>query len=116
MRLLVVDDDPMQLELVERALSRDGFEVAAVSELAGLARAAAGFGPELVLVDVNMPDAPSDRVVAVVREAVPGARVVLYSAWEESKLRKLAAAVGADGYVSKSESVFGLGEKLRTLK
>lgn len=114
-RLLLVDDDAMQLELVERALSRDGFEVRGASTLTALAQLAAELGPELVMVDVNMPEAPLERVVAAVREAAPAARVILYSAWEESKLKKLALELGAHGYVSKSESVFALGPKLRRL-
>jgi two-component system, OmpR family, response regulator len=112
-RLLLVDDDAMQLELVERALSRDGFEVRGASTLAALAHLAAELGPELVMVDVNMPEAPLEAVVAAVRVAAPAARVILYSAWEESKLKKLAQELGAHGYVSKSESVFELGPKLR---
>jgi len=114
-RLLLVDDDAMQLELVERALARDGFEVRGASTLVALARLAAELRPELVMVDVNMPEVPLEHVVAAVREAAPAALVVLYSAWEESKLKKLAHELGAHGYVSKSESVFSLGPKLRAL-
>jgi two-component system OmpR family response regulator len=115
-RLLVVDDDEMQVELVERALTRDGFDVRGVHTLEDLATVAAAFAPELILLDVNMPDAPSARAIAIAKETAPAARVVLYSAWEESKLRKLAAELGVDAFVSKSESVFGIGAKLRGLK
>jgi hypothetical protein len=40
---------------------------------------------------------------------------VLYSAWEEPKLRQLASQLGADAFISKSESVFAIGARLRTL-
>ncbi|MBX3155167.1 MAG: response regulator [Deltaproteobacteria bacterium] len=115
-RLLVVDDDDLQVELVERALTHDGFEVRGARSMDELARVAAAFDPELILLDVNMPDAPNDRTLAIARAACPAAGVVLYSAWEESKLRKLAAELGADGFISKSESVFGIAAKLRTFK
>ena len=115
LRLLLVDDDAMQLELVERALSRDGFDVRGASSLHALKQLAAELRPELVLVDVNMPEAPLAQVVAAVRGAAPTARVILYSAWEEAKLKKLAGELAVDGYVSKSESVFALGPKLRKL-
>jgi DNA-binding NarL/FixJ family response regulator len=105
----------MQLELVERALSREGFDVRAASTLRELAALAAELGPELVMVDVNMPEAPLESMVAAVRVASPVARIILYSAWEESKLKKLAHELGVHGYVSKSESVFALGAKLRQL-
>lgn len=116
LRVLVIDDDPMQLELVERALSRDGFELRAVSSLAELTRAAEGFDPAIVLVDVNLPDSDPERAVQVAREVAEGARVILYSAWEDSKLRKLVLQTGADAFISKSESVVAIGRRLRELK
>jgi two-component system OmpR family response regulator len=115
LRLLVIEDDAMQSELVERALARDGFEVRTASTLVELRTVVAEFSPQLVLADVNMPDAAPSETVAIVRELVPGARVVLYSAWEESKLRGLARELGADGFISKSESVFGIASRLRAL-
>jgi DNA-binding response OmpR family regulator len=115
-RVLVVDDDPMQVELVERGLSRDGFEVRGVTTVHEMALEARRFAPNILLIDVNMPDASGDRTVAAAREAAPGARVVLYSAWEESKLRVLATQLGADGFISKSDSVVSFGRRLRNLK
>jgi two-component system, OmpR family, response regulator len=115
-RILVVDDDPLQVELVQRGLSRDGFEVHGVTTVREMALEARRFAPNILLIDVNMPDAPGDRMVAMAREAAPGARVVLYSAWEESKLRVLSAQLGADGFISKSDSVVTFGRKLRALR
>ena len=114
-RVLVVDDDPLQLELVQRGLSRDGFEVCCLETVDDLADVARRFAPGIVLIDVNMPDVSGERTIATVRDAVPGARVVLYSAWENSKLRVLAAQLGADGFLSKSESVTAFGRKLKEL-
>jgi DNA-binding NarL/FixJ family response regulator len=114
-RVLVVDDDPLQVELVERGLSRDGFEVRGVTSIADMAVEARRFAPRIVLIDVNMPDAPGERAVAVARDAVPGARIVLYSSWEESRLRVLAIQLGADGFISKSDSVIAFGRRLRAM-
>lgn len=115
-RVLVVDDDPMQLELVERGLARDGFEVRGVATVAELAPQARQFLPDVVLLDVNMPDASGERTIAIARDAAPNARLVLYSAWEESKLRILALRLGADGFISKSESVVAIGRRLQDLQ
>jgi DNA-binding NarL/FixJ family response regulator len=115
-RLLVVDDDPLQVELVQRALQRDGFDVRGVIRVADLAGEAQRFAPAVVLLDVNMPDAPEGGLIGAVREAAPGARVVLYSAWEDAKLRVLVRELGADGYISKSESVMSIGRRLHELQ
>ncbi len=114
-RVLVVDDDPMQVELVERGLSRDGFEVRGVTSIADMVVEARRFAPRIVLIDVNMPDAPGDRAVALARDVAPGGRIVLYSSWEESRLRVLASQLGADGFISKSDSVISFGRRLRAM-
>jgi DNA-binding response OmpR family regulator len=115
-RVLVVDDDPMQLELVERGLVRDGFEVLGVSNVTDMASEAKRFLPSVVLIDVNLPDTAGNDAVSLARDAAPLARLVLYSAWEESKLRVLALQLGADGYISKSESVVAIGRRLQDLQ
>jgi DNA-binding NarL/FixJ family response regulator len=114
-RVLVVDDEPMQLELVQRGLVRDGFEVRGVTTVAEMAIEASRFAPAIVLIDVNMPDESGERAIAVARQAAPGARIVLYSAWEDSRLRVLAVQLGADGFLSKSESVVAIGRRLREM-
>lgn len=116
-RVVIVDDDPMQLELVQRGLARDGFEVRGVTMLSDveMAMEVKRFEPRIILIDMNMPDTP-DRTIALARELVPHARVVLYSAWEDSKLRVRALQLGADGFISKSESVVALGRRLHDLQ
>lgn len=56
-----------------------------------------------------------DRTIALARELVPQARVVLCAAWEDSELRVRALQLGADGFISKSESVVVLGRRLHDL-
>jgi DNA-binding response OmpR family regulator len=115
-RVLVVDDDEMQLAMIERALPPEFFSVRCAASILDMLAAGKEFAPQIVLVDVNMPDVGGDTsVVALAREAGPAAKVVLYSAWEESKLRRLALQLGADSYLSKSVSVIGIGQKLREL-
>ncbi len=111
-RIVVIDDDQMQLELVERALSREGFEVRCVGTLDELQNVAPTFTPHIMLVDMNMPGIASGEAIASARTAAPNARVVIYSAWEESRLRLMAQQLGADGYISKGEPVFSIGSRL----
>lgn len=116
-RVLVLDDDPLQIELLERALSRDGFEVMGVERAALLDAAAREFRPDVVLLDVNLHGESTEGTVTRARAAAPtGARVLLYSSWEDSRLRALARELGADGWISKGESVVGIGHKLKRIR
>ncbi len=80
MRVLLVDDDPTVLRFLEELLQARGHHVLGIQALAGedgaCLAAAASFRPHLLVVDRQMPLDPA-RVVAAVREAAPGARVIL---------------------------------------
>jgi DNA-binding response OmpR family regulator len=114
-RVLVVDDDPLQIELVERVLSRDGLDVCGVPLPSSLAAEASRFSPVVVLLDVNIPGATGAELVATIRDAAPRARIVLYSASDPSKLRKLASELAADAWISKSESVIEISRRIKEL-
>ncbi len=114
LRLLVVDDDPMQLELVQRSLGHEGFLVETASSADGAAAVLGRFTPDLVLVDVNMPGTSPNDVCNSVR-AAGRARVVIFSASDGAQLKSLAARLGADGWLSKSAALPDIARQLREL-
>jgi two-component system OmpR family response regulator len=114
-RVLVVDDDVLQLDVVSRTLRAFGFEVATSQSAIGVTNSVRAFKPDVVLVDVNIPEMSGDKVVEVVRRLSQGAaRYVFYSACDEATLRKLAAQSRADGWITKSTVGLELAAKLRT--
>lgn len=116
LRVLVVDDDHSQLELVERTLRADGIEVRTCSSPIGVTNLIVSFVPQVVLVDVNIPALSGDRLIGISRRWVPiGTRFVLYSANDESRLRLLAKEIEADGYISKSVTGTDLSKRVREL-
>ena len=115
-RVLVVDDDQDQLALAERTLSAHGFDVRTHRSSLGVSNLVRTSAPDLVLLDVNIPALSGDNVLALARAQAPQAtKFILYSASDESKLRALARASGADGYISKSVQGEGLVQKLTAL-
>ena len=55
-RILVVDDHDLNLKLLQRVLELDGHRVTAVSTLSAAERAIAHEIPELIVLDLNLPD------------------------------------------------------------
>jgi DNA-binding response OmpR family regulator len=116
-RVLVVDDDPDQLELVRRTLSPHGFEVQTHNSALGVTNLVRNSQPDLVLLDVNFPALKGDQVVGLARRHAPqGTKFVLYSAADEARLRALALASGADGYLCKSVQGTDLIRKLTAIR
>ena len=114
-RVLILDDSPIMLEAVEQALLSAGYRALPAADLAGLERCLME-RPDLLIIDVNMPEAYGDDVGAMLREmrgmSVP---ILLFSGLEEAELAARAAEGGFDGYVVKDAGMKPLLDKVRAL-
>ena len=100
-RILVVDDEPAQRELVGGFLGKHGFQV---TEAADGRRALARFREELfdlVLTDQRMPDLSGLEVLAGVRAITPGAAVIIMTAYGTIETAVSAIKAGAADYLVK---------------
>jgi two-component system OmpR family response regulator len=79
-RLLVVEDEEMILELLAGSLRFAGFEVMTAASGAEALRAVAASRPDLMLLDVMMPDGDGFEVVRRMRSSGPDVPVIFLSA------------------------------------
>jgi DNA-binding NarL/FixJ family response regulator len=103
-RVLVVDDHPSFRRCARALLTTEGFEV--VGEAADGASAvalAAELAPDLVLLDVQLPDADGFDVASRLLEREPELPIVLVSSRERAAYGPLIEASGARGFVSKAD-------------
>jgi CheY-like chemotaxis protein len=101
-RLLIVDDNPVFRRLARELLEADGYEVVGVACDAREALVAAGeLMPEVVLLDVNLPDASGFELAAKLAREQPAVSVLLTSTRGRPDFEQLALANGARGFVSK---------------
>ena len=111
-RVLVVDDEPQIHRFLKPALVASGHEVECVEDGASAIRMAATWGPDLILLDLGLPDLDGKEVVRAIREWSRTPIIVLSARDRESE--KIAALdLGADDYVNKP---FGVGELLARLR
>lgn len=100
-RLLVVEDEPDLRALLVEYLAAQGFGVEAVADGAGLRAALSTARPDLVLLDIGLPDASGLELATLVRRA-PGPPGLLFLTGREGLDDRLAGlAAGADDYVAK---------------
>ena len=111
-RVLVVDDEPQILRALRINLRARGFEVTTASTGAGALRAAAQTDPQVVILDLGLPDMDGMAVLSGLRgwTTVP---VIVLSARVDSADKVDALDAGADDYVTKP---FGMEELLARLR
>jgi len=113
--ILVVDDDTESLELLTTTLVAEGYDVRpADSGKLALASAAARL-PQLILLDIRMPDIDGFEVCRRLRTADRWAPVVMLTARDAVRDRVAGLDAGADDYLTKPFSFGELFARLRAL-
>ena len=103
MRVMVVDDHPMWREGVSRDLAAAGYDVvAATGEGRQAVRIAGAARPDVVVLDLQLPDISGVEVINGLRAAQPGLRILMLSASGEQQDVLDAMKAGANGYLLKS--------------
>ncbi|WP_065372297.1 response regulator [Ensifer adhaerens] len=105
-RILVVDDEPQIQRFLRPALSAAGYEVLEAMTGAEALKAAATTAPDLVILDLGLPDMDGKEVIANLRgwSQVP---IIILSARDRESEKIAALDLGADDYIEKP---FGIGE------
>ncbi len=100
---MVVDDHPMWREGVSRDLAAAGYDVvAATGEGQQAVRIAAAARPDVVVLDLQLPDVSGVEVINGLREVVGEVRILMLSASGEQRDVLDAMKAGANGYLLKS--------------
>jgi DNA-binding NarL/FixJ family response regulator len=102
-RVMVVDDHPMWRAGVARDLAEADYDVvAAVGDGAQAVRVAAAVRPDVVILDLQLPDLSGVDVIRALLAQAPDARVLVLSASGEQSDVLEAVKAGAAGYLVKS--------------
>ncbi len=115
--VLVVDDHEVVREGIASALDRrDNFQVVAQAGTVGEAiTAAARFQPDLVVMDVRLPDGSGVEACRDIRADRPATRVVMLTSYPDEEAVLSAIVAGASGYLLKETRLRDLVKALETV-
>ncbi len=99
-KILYIDDTPEALSLVDRVLSQNYLVLQASEPLAGI-ELAIDTEPDLILLDINMPQLNGREVAARLKTLLPKTVLVAFSADNSLVARERALAAGCVGYITK---------------
>ena len=103
--ILVVDDEPVILELLAGALRFAGFDVLTAATGAAALRAAAVGQPDLILLDVMMPGCDGFEVIRRIHDSGPRIPVIFLTARDTPRDRVAGLSLGGDDYITKPFSL-----------
>jgi len=99
--LLIVDDDLTFRQVMAGELERLGFEVAGAGSGEEAVRAAARLEPQVVLLDLQLPDRDGLQVLQALRESSPGSEVIMLTGHGSFDTAIQSIRLGAFDYVAK---------------
>jgi two-component system alkaline phosphatase synthesis response regulator PhoP len=111
--ILLIEDNPGFAEGLRQNLEFDGYRVTVAPDVASSARAIAADPPDLIILDLMLPDGNGYDVLRTIRERDSVTPVLLLTALSEEAHKVRGFRLGADDYVTKP---FGLLELLARIE
>jgi two-component system, OmpR family, KDP operon response regulator KdpE len=111
-RVLVVDDEPSILRALRINLTARHYEVSTAADGASGLAAAARDRPDVIILDLGLPDMDGTEIIYGVR-GWTSTPIIVLSAWGQESQKVAALDAGADDYVTKP---FGMDELLARLR
>jgi two-component system, OmpR family, response regulator len=114
-RVLVVEDEVSLAELLTMALRYEGWDVRSAGDGFSAVRTAREFGPDLVVLDIMLPDIDGLEVLRRLRAGAPTLPVLFLTAKDAVEDRIAGLTAGGDDYVTKPFSLEEVAARLRGL-
>lgn len=110
--ILVVDDEPQIQRFLRHALDAAGYRVEAATDAASALRSHAVLKPDLMILDLGLPDLDGKAVVGDVRQR-SDLPIIVLSAHDQEQEKIAALDLGANDFIAKP---FGIGELLARIR
>jgi DNA-binding response OmpR family regulator len=113
-KILMVDDDKLVTDLLEKLLKADGYQTVTINDSSRAVETAQTETPDLVLLDLMMPQPDGFRVCRMLRE-IPQFKkipIIIVTALDDSDSRAVAFGAGANDYLTKPFHPDELSEKI----
>ncbi len=110
--ILVIDDEAEILGLLNRYLTRKGYQVFTASNLEEGRKQLLEIKPTMMFLDVNLPDGNGLKELPIFKSKSPSVEVIMMSAFDHSEARQKAQLNGAKGFLSKPFNLEAINQLL----
>ncbi len=114
-RILIVEDNEMNRDMLSRRLVRSDFEVSLACDGEEGVQMAAELAPDLILMDLSLPKLDGWQATAAIKKVTPAVPIIALTAHAMGGDRERALAAGCDDYDTKPVDIARLLEKIHSL-
>lgn len=116
-RLLLIDDSEMTLEIMQAKLAAIGYDVRTALSLGEVRALIANWAPNVIVADIRRPDIPGHELCARLKATVhrEDVLIVLCSSLRDEEIAPLAEAARADGWVSKAHGLDDFAARIQAV-
>ena len=100
-KILVIDDEQSQLELLELFLTRKGYQVRCTATAEEGLRLDRAFEPDVVILDIHLPDKDGLEVLQELKKKNPRSNTIMITAYHDMETTVKAMRLGACEYITK---------------
>jgi len=115
-KILLVEDETELAVTIRTVLERERFVVDWANRLTLAQEAARSFTPDMVLLDLTLPDGDGLELIPTIRSTCPGVPIIILSARGELSDRVAGLNEGADDYLAKPFAVEELLARIRAIR
>ena len=101
MKILIVEDDPVMLSLIEHQLSKEDHIVSANQGVREAMESLETFKPDLIMTDIVMPFASGLELISMVRSSGSKVPILVLSAMDQEATVFEALSLGANDFITK---------------
>ena len=114
-KILIIDDEASACEFIKASLEKRGYEIAvALTGKDGLT-AYPRENPDLVLLDLGLPDMNGREILKEIKEKMPKIKVMVISAYKAQSTRDELVKLGADYFMGKPFAIPKLCEAVQEI-
>ncbi|WP_260607396.1 response regulator [Chitinophaga polysaccharea] len=114
--ILIIDDEPDICRLLQLTLVRHGYSVKYVHELGEGMRSIFKHQPDLLFLDIHLPDGSGLEALPVIKERCPTLPVITISAYDNAMEKQTALKAGAAFFLAKPFSLKNVDELMGSIK
>ncbi len=114
-KILIVDDETGIVEEIRSFLAEEGFEVSTADTAKQGIQRMESMSPDVVFIDVKLPDASGIEVLKAAKQRSPGTKIVMVTGYVDQNLMDEAEAMGCDSFLQKPFDLIRILEEINRL-